>query len=125
MSKEDAYELLKAIAEITGQTNKLHIHEMTEEENRSEKLAESIRKSNFSFSALGIAIGEELEFINNPDIKVKVIDDRKVEYLGEYYYLSPLAKILLNISHPVQGSLYFTYNGEVLNDLRTCLERND
>ncbi len=117
ISKEDAYELLKSIAEITGQEGKLHKHDLTEAETKDENLAKTIRKSNFTFSELGILPGEELEFVNDNNIKVKVIDDRMVEYHGEKYYLSNLAQILLKRKN-VQGPLYFSYKGKVLTELR-------
>lgn len=118
MTKEDAYELLKSIAEITGQEGKLHKHGLTQTENKDEKLAETIRKSHFSFSELGIRPGEEIEFIRDKNIKVKVIDDRMVEYEGESYYLSNLAKKLLKIKRSIQGSRYFSYKGRILTDIR-------
>lgn len=90
--------------------------------NRSKKLVESIRKFNFSFRDLSIAVEKKLEFINNPNIKV--INDRKVEYLGEYYYFF-LTRKLLNVSNAVQDPLYFTYKDEILNDLKAQLESND
>lgn len=122
MTKEDAYELLKAIAEINGQVDKLHKHGLTQSENKDEKLAETIRRSNFTFSELGIKPGEELEYIHDSNIKVIVTDDRMVEYQGETYYLSNLAQKLLKYKNRVQGPLYFSYKGEVLTDLRDRLD---
>lgn len=121
MTKEDAYELLKSIAGITGQEGRLHKHGLTQAENKDEKLAETIRKSHFTFSELGIHPGEELEYIHDKNIKVKVVDDRTVEYQGEKYYLSNLAQKLLKYKNRVQGPLYFTYKGKVLTDLRNSL----
>lgn len=121
MTKDDAYELLKSIAGITGQEEKLHKHGLTPSENKDEKLAEDIRKSHFTFKELGIQPGEEIEFIRDSKVKVKVIDDRMVEYRGETYYLSNLAKKLLNVKRPIQGPRYFKYKGKVLTDIRNDL----
>ena len=37
-------------------------------------------------------------------------------------YVSELAQILLNVDYVVQGTLYFLYDGEVLNDRRNRFE---
>lgn len=121
MSKEDAYGLLKSIAEINGTPERVKLITPTQEEKKDEKLAESIRKGNFSFSELGINIGEELTYIHDEAIVVTVVDDRTVDYKGEKYYLSNLAKKLLNRKSLVQGPLHFAYKGEVLTDLRNRL----
>lgn len=118
MTKEDAYGLLKSIAEINGTPERVKLISPTQEEKKDEKLAETIRKGNFSFSGLGIKPGEELTYIHDRSIVVKVVDDRTVDYNGEIYYLSNLAKKLLNRKSLVQGTLHFAYKGEVLTDLR-------
>lgn len=48
--------------------------------------------------------------------------DRTIKYNGATTSVSALAQKLLELSHPVQGTLYFTYNGEILADLRARLE---
>ena len=77
----------------------------------------------FTFKNLGIKPGEFLEYIHDPTIKVKVLnDDRLVEYEGKEYHLSNLAQQLLGRPSRVQGPLHFSYNGEVLTELRDRLE---
>ena len=64
MSKEDAYALLEAIAEINGLEKNLKLWEQTAEEKEAEKTAEEIeeqsteRAAMFSFSICNIAVGE-------------------------------------------------------------------
>ena len=52
---------------------------------------------------------------------VKVLDDRHIQYQGEMTSLSGLAQRTKGFSHPVQGTRWFTYNGEVLANLRDRL----
>ena len=123
MSPEDAFELLRAIAEINGMEDKLKRHALSQEEKKDEKIANTIRKSNIDFYDLGIKQGEIFEYIHNPDIKVKVLDNRTVEYNGQPTSLSALAQKLLNRKARVQGTLHFSYNGEILTDLRNRIEK--
>lgn len=64
-----------------------------------------------------IPVGAELTFIDDPSIKVKVLDDSHILYNNETTLISALAKRGKN-SYPGQGTLWFKYNGEVLNDFR-------
>lgn len=79
-------------------------------------------KSPFSFFKCGIKKGEKIVYKNDSSIICTVVDDRIIEYCGEITSVSALAQKLLGCSHPVQGTLHFTYNGEVLTDLRARLE---
>jgi len=101
---------------------------MTKNEAKQEKEAQEIAKYHrrkFTFSELGIPVGAELEYIYDKSIKVYVTDERSVSYNGEEFSLSGLAKILSNSARGVQGTLYFSYNGEVLTDLRYRLEKEE
>lgn len=123
MSPLDAYRLLECIAEINGCKDKLVL--VDEDDDTSDEPKEKVKKkSKFSFDAAGIPMGSELTFLENEDIKVKVVNDKfkKIEYNGEQYSLSELAQLLLEMKHPVQGTLYFKYKNETLNDRRARLE---
>lgn len=78
----------------------------------------STRVANFQFSLCGIDIGEYIEYCDNPSIVAKVVDDKHVEYEGEVYSLTGLAKKLKNTSSAIAGPQFFKYNGQWLNDLR-------
>jgi len=85
------------------------------------------RQGNFSFSEIGIKPGAKLVFVYDKTIKCKVVGDRKVEYNGEHFLLTGLAKMLLNSPSgaSVQGTMYFTYEGERLTDRRKRLKNED
>lgn len=85
------------------------------------------RRPRFKFSMVGIKIGEYVTFIPT-NIKVKVASDDSVEYEGRIYKLSPFVGTFMpeekrTPSGAYQGSKFFTYNGEVLDDLRKSFEK--
>ena len=128
MTKEDAYKLLEGIAKINGLTKNLKLHtptqsEVTDTETANEVKEEIIeRRSPFSFFACGIKTGEKIVYKNDASIVCTVSGDRTINYNGEITSVSALAQKLLGFNHPVQGTLHFTYTGEVLADLRARLE---
>jgi hypothetical protein len=125
MSKEAAYELLECIAKISGTMDRLKKvkpegHEILDEQIAAE-IKEAARRGPFNFSACEIPVGAELVYVDDPNVKAKVLDDRHIEYQGETTSLSRLAQQLKGFNHPVQGTLWFKYNGEILADLRDRL----
>ena len=131
MPAEDAYQILEAIAEINGYTDRLKKWEETAEEKAAEELAKDIseahqeRMSAFAFSKCGIAIGEQVEFVCRGSAHsgelFTVADNKHVEYKGEMWALTALAKELLNQKWALAGPKYFKYKGEWLNDIRRRL----
>ena len=129
MAPEDAFAILEAIAEINGQTDKLKLIAMTEEEKAAEETAEEVeaehkeRLSPFTFSKCDIKPGEYVSWYDDPELIVPVVDDKMVEYKGRHYSLSGLAALLLgrDSSAGVAGPKYFKYKGEWLNDIRQRL----
>lgn len=122
MSAEDAYSLLECIAKISGTTAALKRmtpegHEVIDE-HIAEEVRETARKGPFSFTDCGIPIGATIVFIEDSTIKAMVVDDRHIEYNGETTSCSALARKLKGFDHAVQGTLWFTYNGKRLTDIR-------
>ena len=125
MTKEDAYDILECIAKISGTTDRLKKmkpegHEI-EDEQIAEEIKQTARRGPFRFSECGIPLGAEIVFIDDPSIKVKVLDDRHIEYKGETTSMSALARRLKDFDHAIQGTLYFKYKGEILSELRERL----
>jgi len=129
MSAEDAFQLLENIAAISGTMSKLHKYSASGHEIKDEELAEQIkteqkeRKSPFSFNKCHIDKGTELTFLNNNNIKAYVNDDRSIILNGVVTSLSASAQMILNVEHPVQGTLYWLYQGKTLKDIRNELEK--
>lgn len=126
MSAEDAYGLLECIAKISGTMDRLKRltpegHEVLDEEIANE-VREAVRRGPFRFSACNIPVGSTIEFIEDASVKATVVDDRHIEYNGETTSVSALVQKLKRFDHPVQGTLWFTYKGEKLTDIRDRVE---
>ena len=122
MSAEDAYSLLESIAKISGTQERLKRvqpegHEIIDEQ-IAEEVREEARLGPFRFSECHIPVGAQIVFVEDDTVQPTVIDDRHIEYNGETTSLSALAQKLKGFTHPVQGTLWFMYNGEKLADLR-------
>ncbi len=109
MTPEEAYELLEAIATISGTTDKL-------KRTKVSKIKEQhVKKPSVNFSKCGIPKGAELVFTKDPSIRVVVSTDRKVEYEGE---LTSLSRITGDyFGYPTAGPQFFTYNNELVSDI--------
>ena len=126
MSAEDAYGLLECIAKISGTLDRLQRltpegHEILDEQIANE-VRETVSRGPFRFSACNIPIGSQIEFIEDSSVKATVVDDRRIEYNGETTSVSALAQKLKGFDHAVQGTLWFTYQGEKLTDIRDRVE---
>ncbi len=76
----------------------------------------------FTFQMVGIPVGETLEWADDPEKKCRVLDGRThVEYEGDTYSLYPLSAHLKGWSN-AQGSKYWLYEGETLQERRNRLE---
>ena len=125
MDPESAVSALK----ISGATEIKLKNEMIDEKGSIiEEEAIQLKKI-FTFSQVNIPVGSEISFTRDENIKCKVISNREVEYEGESYSLSGLAKKLLGnmgyIWKSVQGPMYFKYNEKTLYELRNELESID
>lgn len=110
MSPEDAYDLLEAIAMISGSQDKL------QKRNGSDAATEQkTKKPAVNFQKCNIPIGAELVFIDDPNVKVTVVTDRKVQYNNEITSLSAVAKSIKGYS--IAGPSYFSYNGKIVAEI--------
>lgn len=127
MTPEDAYALLECIAKISGTEARLKKmapegHEILDEETAAE-VAKEAKRGPFKFSKYNIPFNSKIQFLNNPEIEATVVDDRHVSYKGVTMSVSALAQELLETDYNVQGTAYFTYEGEKLTDRRDRMER--
>ena len=76
------------------------------------------RKQNFRFSMVDIQLGEQLDWIDDPDnVKCTVVSEDRVSFQGDIYSLSGLASKLKG-GGSLQGPRYWLYKGETLHDRR-------
>lgn len=112
-------------AEIILYKNNVPVSEKTKDDG-GEELEHKKQRPRFKFSMVNIPIGSELVFTPT-GIKVKVASDDQIEYEGRIFKLSPFVGTYMpaekrNSSGAYQGAKFFTYNGEVLDDIRTRVE---
>lgn len=100
MSAEDAYQILECIAKISGTENKLKRMKPEGHEILDEEEAEIIRNStrdSYCLKDVGIKVGDTLIFIKDEDVRVKVLENNKlqgdiVEFNGEETTLNKVLK---------------------------------
>lgn len=80
------------------------------------------RRAVFNFKMANIPIGAELFYVNDENIKARVIDSKHIELDGQITSLSASAQKLLGYPYQVQGTIYWTYEGETLDERRRRLE---
>ena len=126
MSPEEAYQLLESIAKISGTRDRLKRMKPEGHEVLDEEVAESFKRDSrrppFNFIDYGIQPGEHIVFIEDDSVRPTVVDGRHIEYEGQVTSVSRLAQDLKGFDHPVQGTLWFTYKGKTLADIRDELE---
>ena len=119
--------LLECIAKISGTEDRLKKmapegHEILDEETAME-VSKEAKRGRFKFGKYGIPVGAVIKYINDPSVEATVVDDSHISYKGVTTSTSALAKELLESEYPVQGTAYFTYEGEKLTDRRDRMER--
>ena len=108
MSPQDAYDLLEAIAVISGSQDKLC-------KLNSDVIVNKTKRPAVNFSQCNIPIGAELVFLEDSSVKVLVVSDRKVQYNNEITSLSAVAGSIKGYS--IAGPSCFTYNGKLIANI--------
>jgi PAS domain-containing protein len=83
------------------------------------------RRAVFNFKMANIPIGAELTYVNDENIKAKVVDNKLIELNGEVTSLSASAQKLLGYTYQVQGTVYWMFEGETLDERRRRLEAEE
>ena len=110
MSPEEAYDLLEAIAMISGSKDKLCKVKVVDK-----SVDQKAKKPAVNFQKCNIPIGAELVFMDDQTVRVIVVSDRKVQYNNEITSLSAVARSIKGYS--VAGPSCFTYNGKLIADI--------
>jgi hypothetical protein len=133
ISPERAFAVLQAVSALRDDETCLKLITPNAEQIEEEQIAEQIaRRPNFRFSMLQIPIGTKLSFLYDESCVCYTKDtNNKIDYEGEEYSLSGLAKKLLtekrgwDNAHAVAGPRYFTFQGNTLADLRNMQESRE
>jgi len=110
MTPEEAYDLLEAIAIISGSTSKL-----SKLKRDDDSLMQKTKRPAVNFMKCGIPIGAELVCIFDENVKVTVVSERKVQYNNEITSLSAIASAIKGYS--CAGPACFTYNGKLVGTI--------
>jgi hypothetical protein len=119
ISPERAVSALK-LAELENITPKNDFVESQEDQQALNQAR--TKRSVFNFKMVDIPIGAELTFARDENIKAKVIDNRSIELDGEVISLSGAAQKILGVDWPAQGTIYWMYDGETLDERRKRYE---
>ena len=109
MTPEEAYDLLEAIATISGTKDKLKKVKVPEAKKQK------VRRPPVNFVKCGIPMGAELTFIDDSSVIAVVVSERKVQYNNEITSLSAISDAIKG--YPTSGPYYFTYNGKRISEI--------
>ncbi len=109
MSPEDAYELLEAIATISGTKEKLKKVKV------SPAKKQTIRRPPVNFFKCGIPVGATLVMVDDPTVVATVVTERRVQYNDQITSLSAISDAIKG--YPTSGPYYFSYNGKRISEI--------
>ena len=92
-------------------------NDLTSEDKSATEKINSSRRPPLNYFDMGMKKGDILTFTKDPEIEVSIIDEKKIMYKGETYSLTGITKKLLNLSHAIQPTGYWTYEGKNLRDI--------
>ena len=122
MTPEYAYNILSSIAKLSGTESRLKRIKPEGHEVDDIKIAEeaekAYRRGPFTFSSVGINPGEIISFVPDLSITATVVDDKHIRIGETVTSLSGAAKSILH-KNALQGPKYWSYNGRILDDIRT------
>lgn len=92
-------------------------NDLTIEDKSAAEKIKSSRRPPLNYFDMGMKKDDILIFVKDPSIKVSVLDEKKISYQGEPYSLTAITKKILNISHAIQPTSYWTFEGKNLRDI--------
>ncbi|GBF22722.1 hypothetical protein tpqmel_0126 [Candidatus Gastranaerophilus sp. (ex Termes propinquus)] len=98
--------------EIKENQNDVNVYDETK------KLIFPYRRKAFNFEEMGIPAGTVLNFVKDPSIAVKVVDNRLVEYQNKQWAFSEItARLLKNKNKYCQPTKHWLYNGKNVGEI--------
>lgn len=80
------------------------------------------RRSRFHFVHYGIPVGSKLTFTRDANVIAEVMENDKIKIDGKVDSMSSFAMKLLGYKRRPQGTLYFEFEDEILDDRRRRME---
>lgn len=112
-----------ALKRVEIRENKVDDGLTKEQEEEVEEAKE--RRSRFHFANYGISLGELITFTRDPSVVAEVVEDDKIRIGNKVDFMSNHARDLLGYKRRPQGTLYFKYNDEILDDMRKRIDNEN
>lgn len=92
-------------------------NDLTPEDKVAGEKIKSSRRPPVNYREMGIGTGAKLTFVKDSYVQVAISGDKKVLYNGEELSLTAVTKKLLGITHAIQPTAYWAYEGKNLRDI--------
>lgn len=92
-------------------------NDLTSEDKSASEKIHSSRRPPLNFFDMGMKRGNILTYVKDPSVMVEIVDEKKIMYQGEIYSLTGVTKKLLNITHAIQPTGYWIFEGKNLRDI--------
>jgi len=109
-----------ALKRVEIQEEKIDSGLTKEQEKEVDEVKE--RRSRFHFAQYGIPVGSKLTFTRDSNIIAEVVEGDKIKIGDKVSSLSTFAMELLGYKRRPQGTLYFEFEGEILDDRRDRID---
>lgn len=80
------------------------------------------RRSRFHFANYGINVGQLITFTRDSSIVAEIVDGDQIKIGDKIDFMSNMARDLLGYKRIPQGTLYFKYKDEILDDMRKRID---
>lgn len=103
--------------DITSEVTAEIENDLTPEDKVAGEKIKSARRPPMNYREMGINTGGKLTFVKDSSVQVAISGDKKVSYNGEELSLTAVTKKLLGITHALQPTAYWEYEGKNLRDI--------
>lgn len=103
--------------DITSEVTAEIENDLTVEDKAASEKIKSSRRPPMNYREMGINTGAKLTFVKDSSVQVAISGDKKVLYNGEELSLTAVTKKLLGITHALQPTAYWEFEGKNLRDI--------
>lgn len=103
--------------DITSEVTAEIENDLTVEDKAASEKIKSSRRPPMNYREMGINTGAKLTFVKDSSVQVAISGDKKVLYNGEELSLTAVTKKLLGITHALQPTAYWEFDGKNLRDI--------
>lgn len=103
--------------DITNEVTAEIENDLTVDDKVASEKIKSARRPPLNYKEMGITIGSKLLFTKDLTVEVVISGDKRVTYQGEEKSLTAVTKQLLGITHALQPTAYWTFEGKNLRDI--------